>query len=223
LLGAEKNGRALAGGEVEGWLAPALNTASPAPTPWTKAQIAAYLRQGWADGHGAAAGPMKPVTSDLAKVNESDVQAIATYLADKMAAPSADGRTRSDALLAEIAKETSPAKPSPGEELGATIFAGACAACHLGSTTVAPPRGVDLALSTTLSQNDPRDVIFIVLDGIRSPDGQPGPWMPRFDGAFTDAQLAALLNYLRVHYGTGPAWPNLEQRVHDIRESKERS
>jgi mono/diheme cytochrome c family protein len=222
-LGAEKSGLALAGGEAEGWLAPALNGASPAPSPWDKAQIAAYLRQGWANGHGAAAGPMKPVTSDLAKANESDVEAIAAYIADQMAAPSADGRTRSDALLADVTKATSPAKPSSGEELGATIFVGACAACHIGSTAIAPPRGIDLALSTVFSERDPRDAIFIVLDGIRPPDGQPGPWMPRFDGAFTDAQVAALLNYLRAHYGTGPAWPNLEQRVRDVRESKERS
>jgi mono/diheme cytochrome c family protein len=223
LLGAEESGLALAGGEAEGWSAPALNTASPAPTPWDKAQIAAYLRQGWVDGHGAAAGPMKPVTSDLAKANESDVEAIAAYLVDQMETPSADSGLRSKALLAEISKETSPAKPNTGEELGATIFAGACAACHLGSTAVAPPRGIDLALSTVLSANGPRDAIFIVLDGIRSPDGQPGPWMPRFDGAFTDAQLAAVLNYLRAHYGQGPVWTNLEQQVHDIRESKERS
>jgi mono/diheme cytochrome c family protein len=223
LLGAEKSGLALAGGEAEGWLAPALNTASPAPTRWDKAQLAAYLRQGWVDGHGAAAGPMKPVTSDLGKANESDVEAIAAYLADKMGTSSAEDRTRSTALLAKITKETSPAKTDSGEELGATIFAGACSACHLGSTAIAPPRGLDLALSTVFSESDPRDAILIVLDGIRSPDGQPGPWMPRFDGAFTDAQLAALLNYLRAHYGQGPAWTNLEQQVHDIRESKERS
>jgi mono/diheme cytochrome c family protein len=213
----------LAGGEAEGWTAPPLNEASPTPTPWDKAQIAAYLRQGWANGHGAAAGPMKPVTSDLAKADKSDVAAIAAYLADRMGTPPAGQRARSETLLAGIDKRARPAEPDPGEELGATLFAGACAACHLGETTIAPPRGIDLALSTVLSESDPRDAIFIVLDGIRSPDGQPGPWMPRFDGAFTDAQLAALLGYLRAHYGQGPSWTQLEQRVHGIRESKERS
>jgi hypothetical protein len=57
-----------------------------------------------------------------------------------------------------------------------------------------PPRGIDLQLSTLMSAPDPRNVIFIVLDGVRPPDGQPGPWMPPSDGTFTDAQLAALLS-----------------------------
>jgi mono/diheme cytochrome c family protein len=47
--------------------------------------------------------------------------------------------------------------------------------------------------------------------------------MPRFDGAFTDAQLAALLAYLRAHYSDAPAWTDLETRVRDIRRSRERS
>ena len=116
-----------------------------------------------------------------------------------------------------------PATPNPGEETAAAIFAGACAGCHLGGPTMASPRGIDLALSTVMAQSDPRDAIFTVLDGIRPPDGQPGPWMPRFDGAFTDAQLAGLLGYLRAHYGQGPAWTDLEKRVRDIRRSRERS
>lgn len=45
--------------------------------------------------------------------------------------------------------------------------------------------------------------------------------MPRFDGAFTDAQMAALLGYLRAHYGHGSPWPDLERRIHDIRQSED--
>lgn len=86
-----------------------------------------------------------------------------------------------------------------------------------------PPHGIDLALSTVISAPDARDAIFVVLDGIRPPDGQPGPWMPRFDGAFTDAQIAALLGYVRAHYGQGSAWTDLNRRVRDIRRGKERS
>ena len=42
--------------------------------------------------------------------------------------------------------------------------------------------------------------------------------MPGFGDAFTDAQLAALLNYVRAHYGNGPAWPDLETTVHELRQ-----
>src|SRR5216110_2369452 len=81
LLGAEKDGEALAGGEAEGWSAPALNAASPAPVPWDASHLFAYLRRGWDAEHGAAAGPMQPIVNDLAKPDESDVRAIATYIA----------------------------------------------------------------------------------------------------------------------------------------------
>ncbi len=51
--GAEKRDQKFAGGSSEGWNAPALNAASPAPLPWTAEQLFAYLRHGVDDQHGA--------------------------------------------------------------------------------------------------------------------------------------------------------------------------
>jgi mono/diheme cytochrome c family protein len=223
LLGAERGGLALAGGEAEGWSAPALNTLSPAPVPWDGAHLVTYLRRGWDTEHGAAAGPMQPIVQDLAKADEADVRAIATYISAQIGEPTAERRQRAEALLIRTREATAPQKPNEGEQTGAAIFAGACAACHIGGPALAPPRGIDLGLSTVISASDPRDAIFIVLDGIRPPEGQPGPWMPRFEGAFTDAQIAALLGYLRAHYGHGPAWTDVDIRVRDIRRGRERS
>ena len=223
LLGAEKRREPLAGGEAEGWSAPALNESSPAPIPWNAAHLAAYLRQGWDEEHGAAAGPMQPIVQDLAKPDEADVRAIATYIAAKMGEPPAERRQRAEALLARVRQRTEPAKPNPGEETGAAIFGGACASCHVGPPAMASPHGIDLAFSTVISGPDARDAIFIVLDGIHPPVGQPGPWMPGFDGAFTDTQIAVLLGYVRAHYGQGPAWGDLEPLVREIRRSKEQS
>ena len=223
LLAAEKSSQYLAGGEGEGWSAPALNAASAAPVPWNAAHLFAYLRRGWDAEHGAAAEPMQPIVEDLAHAEESDVRAIATYIAAQIGESSPERRDRASALLAQAHDSTQPAKPNGGEEPAAAMFAGACAGCHLGSTDMAPPHGIDLRLSAAVSAADPRNAIFIVLDGIRPPDGQPGPWMPHFGDAFTDAQLAALLGYLRAHYSAAPAWTDLETRVHDIRHSRERS
>ena len=223
LLGAERGGLALDGGEAEGWSAPALNAASSAPVPWDAAHLFTYLRQGRDPEHGAAAGPMQPIVEDLANADETDVRAIAAYIAAQVGEPSPERRRRADALLAQARVAVEPAPPNPGEETGAAIFAGACASCHLGGPAMTSPRGIDLRLSTVISAPDPRDAILIVLDGIRPPEGQAGPWMPRFDGAFTDAQLAILLGYLRAHYGEGPAWTDLETRLRDIRRSRERS
>ncbi|HEX3954456.1 MAG TPA: cytochrome c [Stellaceae bacterium] len=218
-LGAEKTGEALAGGEAEGWVAPALNTDSPAPVPWDAAHLSTYLRQGWDAEHGAAAGPMQPVTHDLARADEGDIRAIAAYLATLPGNASPQRRERADKALALASAEAETPAPPAGGDLGATLFAGACASCHVGGPAMVPPHGIDLSLSTVVNQSDPRNAIRILLYGIRSDGERSGPWMPRFAGAFTDAQLAALLTYIRGHYSSGPSWADLAGKVADVRHS----
>ncbi|HUJ99329.1 MAG TPA: cytochrome c [Stellaceae bacterium] len=220
-LGGERTAAAFAGGTAEGWSAPALTAASPAPLPWSEAQLFRYLHQGWDTAHGAAAGPMAPVTRDLARASASDVAAIATYVATLegpgAARPAAAAAT---ANARPLPTETVSASPA---DLGATLFEGACANCHSGISPMVPPHGIDLRRSTAIGAPDPTDAIFIVLDGIRPVEGERGPWMPRFDGAFTDAQLAALLNYLRAQHSGTPPWSDLDSRIRALRQSKERS
>ena len=216
LLAAEKSGDVFAGGAAEGWSGPALNAASPAPVPWDEPHLLAYFRHGWDIEHGAAAGPMQPIVDDLAQADEADVRAIALYLAAQQGKTSPE-RDRRAAAARQVAAGAALPKPAPGEELGAAIFTGACAACHTGDAAIVLPRGVNLALSTAIAAPDPRNAIRIVLAGITPLDERAGPVMPRFDGAFTDAQLAALLGYVRAHYGNAPAWPGLAAMVRDIR------
>src|SRR5207302_712723 len=111
-------------------------------------------------------------------------------------------------------------KPAAGEELGAALFAGACAACHTGSSAMVPPHGIDLALSVAISESDPTNAILIVLGGIQPTEGRAGPSMPDFAGTFTDDQLAALFGYIQAHYGSGPPWPDLTARINDIRKRR---
>ena len=72
-MGAERKDAAFAGGEVEGWHAPALNSASPSPVPWTVDALHEYLRHGIADLHAMSAGPMAEVVHDLSQVGDADV------------------------------------------------------------------------------------------------------------------------------------------------------
>ena len=216
LLGAEKTSEALNGGSAEGWSAPALNAASPAPLPWDEWHLAAYLRRGRDVEHGAAAGPMQPITADLAAASDADIEAIAAYLVAERGEISLSQRRRADAARARAAASELP-RPAPGEEVGATIFAGACAFCHGPGQAIGPPHGISLALSTAVNDAEPRDAILILLDGIRPADGATGPTMPGFAGAFTDDQLAALLRYVRAHYGSGPAWTDIAAVLGEIR------
>ena len=221
LLGAEKRGRDLDGGDAEGWTAPALNAASPAPVPWDAVHLFGYLRSGRDAEHGAAVGPMRPVVDGLAAADEADVRAIAAYLASRQGEPSAARRERGAKALAQAESGQVP-QPGSGEAQAAAIFAGACAGCHVGGSETAPPRGIDLALSTAVNDASPRNAINIVLDGIAPAVGAAGPMMPGFAGTFTDAQLADLLRYLRAHYSAAGAWSDLDGAVRSISDSKGR-
>ncbi|HWI26527.1 MAG TPA: cytochrome c [Stellaceae bacterium] len=221
-LGAEETAKALSGGEAEGWQGFALNAASPAPVPWNAEQLFAYLSHGEDAAHGAAAGPMRPVTQDLAQATAQDVRAIAIYVASLRGPVSDAKRQRADALAARARRPASETAAASGD-LGALLFAGACARCHQGGPSLVPPRGIDLALSSVVSAPDPGNAIFIILDGIHPEEGQRGPSMPGFSGSFTDQQMAALLRYLRARYSDRGPWQTLDSRIHDIRQSRERS
>jgi mono/diheme cytochrome c family protein len=51
-MGAEKKDALFAGGEIEGWHAPALDASAPAPVPWTAERLYTYLRTGSEEAHG---------------------------------------------------------------------------------------------------------------------------------------------------------------------------
>ena len=219
LFGAEEVQHNLAGGEAEGWDAPALNSASPAPVPWTEDALFDYLRRGWDPAHGIAAGPMAPVVRDLARVSDQDVRAIAAYIAS-LAGGSEQQRQKAAEEARAFAKSRAwgvAAPGNPGKDGGEEIFAGACAGCH----RVAGTTPVELALSTAVNQPDPRNLIRILIDGIM-PEDQKGPMMPGFADVLTDQQVAALVSYVRARFTERPAWPNVAARVHQIRDEERR-
>lgn len=215
-LGAEKTQASFAGGDVDTWHAYAINNQSSAPVPWTAEALFQYLRQGWHPDHGVARGPMAEVVSNLSEVPESDVRAIAVYMADVFGAPTPEQKRRGEEALAQAASRQ---PPQPDGNAGAKIFAAACATCH--ATDRAPPfGGINLALSTTLTGPDARNAANIVLSGIRPTAGERSPIMPGFADSMTDGQIVAVLDYLRTRVGNAPPWPNTSDIVRDIRRNQ---
>ena len=205
-LGAEKKDAAFAGAEIEGWHAPALDSSSPSPVPWSVEAMAAYLMHGTADQHAQSAGPMAEVVHDLSHVNDADVRAIATYVVslDKR---TADERKRAgDAALQR-------ARAAVAQQ-GNAVYDGACADCHnLGRGQEGG--ALELPLGTALTIPTPRNLAYIIRDGILPREGERGGWMPAFKGALTDAQLTDLLTYLRALSGQ-PAWSDVAGEVKKI-------
>jgi mono/diheme cytochrome c family protein len=220
VLGAEKSTAQFAGGDVDNWQAYPINSQSPSPVPWTADALFQYLRQGWDPNHGTARGPMAEVVSNLSSVNESDVRAIATYMADVFGAPSPERIQHGEAVIAQAkAPSALETRSAATNQRGAAIFAAACATCHETSRAL-PYGGVNLALSTALSTPDPRNAINIVLSGVRPVDGERSPIMPGFTDSMNDQQVAALLQFLRSHFSNQPAWTEVEKAVAKARRTQ---
>ena len=217
LLGAERASAQFAGGDVDNWHAYALNAQSSAPVPWDADALLAYLRDGWHPDHGVARGPMAQVVGNLSSVPQNDVRAIATYMAGVFGAPAPDRKRRLEEVLAQA---RSPAEQaSKTNAAGASIYAAACATCHETGRPL-PYGGINLALSTAISNPDPRNAINIVLSGVRPVEGERSPIMPGFAASMNDDQISALLRYLRARFSTQPEWTGVAKTVADARRTQ---
>lgn len=203
-MGAEESNHDLSGGDAEGWHAPALNESSVAPTRWSVDTLVVYLRDGFAEHHGASRGPMAPVTRNLANVPETDVRAIAVYVA------SIAGRSTTGPALAATRERLADSDAQDAQ--GAVLYEGACANCHDRTLS-----GVQLEYSTAVTDVVPTNIIRVITDGLSPIDGEPSRSMPGFRGAFTAEQTAALVRYIRARYSRAAPWPDVEAEVNKVR------
>jgi mono/diheme cytochrome c family protein len=163
---------------------------------------------------------MQPVTQNLGRIPESDVRAIAIYIATLAGRhDETDRQKQTQAALAfaqqraatvtVLARTTTGAAATTDTSAGAALFAGTCATCHHSGGGLPLTRPIPLALSTPVNETDPTNLLRIVLDGIHPRAGARGPTMPGFSGALTDPQIVALVTYVRTHYSRRPPWPNV--------------
>jgi mono/diheme cytochrome c family protein len=208
-LGAEKTNRTYAGGVAEGWNAPPLNSDSVAAHKWTADQLQEYLSTGWHRLHGAAAGPMADVTNNLGRAATQDVRAIAVYVASL-----SDGSGhRNGAAVPPHGNEVAGASPEV-----VAIYAGACANCHNDRNDVGPSKAISLSLSYAVRQSGSANAVRVVLHGIQPQSGNPGAYMPAFDGILTDKQIASVAEYVRARYTNQPQWTDVQQEVSKARQ-----
>lgn len=216
ILGAERGGSAvLAGAMVDGWHAPSLTATSTAPIGWSEQALFDYMRTGFSAEHGSAAGPMAQVIDSLAPLPDSDIRAIATYLATGSPESAAEQKSRA---LAQSEAAASDAAMLDGS--GARIFAGACASCHEGSDLPS------LALNSNLHGPRPDNVIHAIVNGVDlsaqhalkgvAPDSVMT--MPKFGDSLDADQIASLTRYLRARFAPGKSgWDDLTSTAERIR------
>ena len=211
-FGAERGDAAYAGALVGGWYAPALNSAPDAPVPWTEDDVYAYLRQGGSKLHGVALGSMSEVIHQgLGEASDDDIRALAVYFSDLTQAGA--GRQAAAETIIERSRLNTAKDISPGEE----IYLAACASCHYNPPANPSALRPELSINSTVTAPDPTNLIRATLKGVTLQEGLPGVMMPGFADSFSDEELLSMLSFLRVSYAGQASWPDLAERVREIR------
>ena len=203
LMFATKSGSKYAGAVVDGWRA--YNITSDSDTgigAWSDAEIEQYLSTGHAPAHGSAGGGMaEAIDLSLRHLASEDIAALTRYLRT-IRAQRSEIAVQIDHHPGALRGATawSPG-PDRNESIGLQVFASACASCHgwdgkgqqtdhaelLGSPTVNDPSGVNL--------------VRAVLQGIKIGSPRDINLMPSFAAAYSDAEIAAVSNYVIGHFG----------------------
>jgi mono/diheme cytochrome c family protein len=192
LLGGDKNSAALTGATLQGWFAPDItNDQRKGIGGWSMDDLVQYLKTGtnkWT----LASGPMaEAVSHSTSRMNDEDILAIATYLKD-----SGEGG---------VSPKPEPVAASNNVmRAGAAIYKDSCAACHKDSGEGDANLFPRLAGSALVQSDDPTTLVRVVLHGTRavSTAGAPtAPAMPAFDWRLEDAQVAAVVTYIRNNWG----------------------
>jgi mono/diheme cytochrome c family protein len=200
------NRRKFGGGLAEGWRAYNLSSDEASGIGgWSPADVEQYLKTGRAQNRGSAFGPMaEAVHLSFAKMTDSDVGAIVEYIRSVPPVATPDLPTPRTRLAdADPLKGVDAAVDARGLE----IFSGACAGCHgwTGRNDLVPHS----AFVGSRAINDPTatNVALAILRGAGElpPSANAIATMPAFGDVLSDADVAAVANYVIARFGAEPS------------------
>jgi mono/diheme cytochrome c family protein len=202
LLFALDNRKKFEGALTAGWKA--FNITSDKGTgigAWSDDEVFAYLAEGHAPGRGTAAGPMgEAVDQSFSRMAPGDIHAVVNYLRSIPPLPSSEPST--------IAPPA-PASPKEGgavaDVAGRKVFEQACAGCHnwTGVSAISP----FATIAGARAVNDPTatNVAQIVISGTMRHTPQGIISMPGFGDSYSNAEIAAVANYVTGRLGSEPS------------------
>ena len=194
------NRKKFAGALTAGWRA--FNISSDKATGiggWRDEDLVAYLTIGHADGHGTASGPMgEAVDHSFSQLAQEDIRAVVAYLRTVPPIASPD----LPATLAPPAPASHRQGGGTADARGKMLFEGACVSCH--GWTGESPISSFATLTGALAVNDPSgtNVVQVVLSGTKRLTPEHAVSMPAFGSAYSDAEIAALANYVTARFGS---------------------
>jgi mono/diheme cytochrome c family protein len=200
-LGGDDVKRAFQGYALQGWFAPNItNDNQSGLGGWSVADIVSYLKAGHNTVSAATGIMAEEISLSSSQMTDADLTAIATYLKD---------------LPGQASSSTAAVSASdPTMVAGGAIYADECSACHGMDGKGVPLLFPSLAGSPNVRSTDPTRLIRVLMEGARSvaTAGEPtGPGMPWFGWKLNDAELAAVLTYVRNSRGSSASAVTADQ------------
>ena len=189
-MGGNQSAQVLQGNVLGAWNAPSLVNDATGIGTWSVADITTYLKTGH-NAYADATGPMAGViTQSSSHLDATKLTEIALYLKSVhgSGAPRPAPIPASDPVMVE----------------GAHIYGDECSACHTDGGTGAPEIFPALKASPIVQAPIPATLIQVVLHGAQSvstPEAPTASAMPSFSGQLNNAQVAAVLTYIRNSWG----------------------
>ena len=194
-MGADRDSSYLQGATLQGWFAPNITAdARKGIGRWSIDDLVTYLKTAANRDAIASGGMGEEVVHSSSHITDEDLRAIATYL-----------------LSLEPASQDSPQALAAADArmvAGQAIYKDNCAGCHTDDGTGISRLFPRLAGSHAIQSDDPTSLIRAVLSGrqgLATKDKPTGPAMPSFAWRLSDAQVAAVLTYVRNSFGNAAA------------------
>ena len=191
VMGGDENSQTMQGSVLQSWYAPNLTGNHRVGIgDWTVDDIALYLKTG-RNRYDIASGPMADaVTNSTSHLTDADLRAIAVYLKDL---PTGGGSSPQPISAQD-----------PAMQQGQAIYNNQCAACHTAGGEGIVGLFPRLSGTPLVQQSQATSLVRVVLEGSRAvaTDGAPtGPAMPSFAWRLSDADIAAVITYIRNAWG----------------------
>lgn len=219
---AEDTSKLFAGGRAEGWDAPNITSDKISGVGgWSDDELLSYLKNGHAAGKAQAGGPMATaVTHSLRHLKDQDLRAIIAWLRTVPAIRNKGqskpnwGVDKPKALNWSVVESPIPPNDDPERwnlavTNGAILYNADCAACHGlngqgHDDKSVPPLTNNAAVGSASSTN----LVLAIVHGIdrRGADGFVrmsgfGEKSTKINSALTNAQIAAVANYVNQQFG----------------------
>jgi len=215
LMGGDKGREALQGYNIQDWFAPDItNDAAAGVGRWSEDDLIAYLKTGH-NRFSAASGPMgEEVQDSSSQWSAADLKAVAVYLKSLGGGRGSEGGTVQAATPSSTARGAagnagSALAPNDARMVaGAGIYSDLCSGCHAPDGSGVAYLIPSLAGSPNVAQRDPTTLIRLVINGARSVATREEPtdaMMPSYGWQLDDAQIAAVLTFVRNSWGHAAA------------------